>query len=347
MNLYTLLRPLIFRLAPETAHHLTLNLLRLAGGTAPGRWMLGAIFSAGKAARPVQAFGLTFKNAVGMAAGYDKDGIGWRGLACLGFGHIELGSVTPLAQPGNPKPRLFRLVEDRAVINRMGFNNSGAENLARRLSGWRPKDLVLGVNIGKNNDTPIEEAERDYLLLLRKFAPLADYLAVNVSCPNTPELRKLQSRQALESLLGALAKERQEQAQAMGRHLPLLVKLSPDLDDAQLDDALQAVEAAGMDGLILTNTTTSRPPLRSALQTEWGGLSGAPLREMSLEMLRKAMRRTGGRLPIVASGGIMTPAEARERLDAGAVLVQVYTGLIYEGPGLVREILRCLADGGL
>ncbi len=342
MSVYHTLRPLIYRLTPEQAHSVTIQLLRLAGDLPPAAALLRALFRPRREGPSVRAFGLDFANPLGMAAGYDKDGLGWRGLACLGFGHIEVGTVTPRPQPGNPLPRLFRLVEDRAVINRMGFNNRGADFLAGRLRGPRPRGLVLGVNIGKNKDTPLEEAAQDYLALARILAPLSDYLAVNVSSPNTPGLRSLQTRAALEGILRPLAAERDLQARQLGRPVPVLVKLAPDLDDSELDAALEAVTGSGMDGIIISNTTVTRPPLRSPLAAETGGLSGAPLAGLATEMVRKVAARLDGRLPIVASGGVMDARSCREKLDAGAVLVQLYTGLIYKGPGLVKEILNTL-----
>jgi dihydroorotate dehydrogenase len=302
--------------------------------------------------KPVQAFGLTFPNPVGLAAGYDKDGLGWRGLACLGFGHIEVGTVTPKPQPGNPRPRLFRLVEERAIINRMGFPGRGASVVAQQLRSYvpqtaqrttcnvRPATCVIGVNLGKNKDTPLEEAATDYLALMETFAPLADYLAVNISSPNTVGLRQLQARQALQALLSVLAARRQEVVPSLGRPLPLLVKLAPDLTDAELDDALDVILATGMDGVIATNTTLARNGVRSPLAQEAGGLSGAPLHGMSTEMIRKISQRTHGRLPIIGVGGVASATDAQEKIDAGATLVQLYTGLIYEGPGLVKRIVR-------
>ena len=338
---YRTVRPLIFRLTPEQAHAGTIALLRLGGSLGVGRWLLRLWFRPRVQGPAVQAFGLTFPNPLGMAAGYDKDGLGWRGLACLGFGHIEVGTVTPKAQPGNPMPRIFRLVPQEAVINRMGFPNRGAEFLAARLCAPRPQGLVLGVNIGKNKLTPLAEAAGDYLSLFDTFAPLSDYLAVNISSPNTPDLRKLQSRQALEELLAPLAVRRAAFAQAQGRRVPLLVKLAPDLDDVELDEALDAVIRHGMDGVIIHNTTIRRDLVAGATKAgETGGLSGRPINAMNTAMLRKVVARTGGRLPVVASGGGMGPADAPEKLDAGAALVQLYTGLVYEGPGLVREILN-------
>lgn len=340
MSLYPWLRPLIFLLKPEQAHTLTIAALRLGGSNPLSRALLAAWFRPRADGPAVEAFGLKFPNPLGMAAGYDKDGLGWRGLATLGFGHIELGTVTPRPQPGNPSPRIFRLVPDRAAINRMGFPNKGAAFLARQLHGSRPDGLVLGMNIGKNKITPNEEAVQDYLMLLRTFAPLCDYLAVNISSPNTPGLRALQSRAALEALLAPLAAERKEQAHALNKAVPVLVKLAPDLTDEELDAALEAVMNAGMDGVIIGNTTLRREGLQSPLADETGGLSGAPLNALNTAMVRSVVQRTGGRLPVVASGGVMNAADARAKLDAGAVLVQLYTGLIYAGPGLVRDILN-------
>ncbi len=330
---------MLFRLDPEQAHGLTLNLVRLVGAIPPLRAGVRRWFAA--PARPVQAFGLTFRNPVGLAGGYDKDGLGWRGLACLGFGHIEIGTVTPLPQPGNPKPRLFRLVEDEALINRMGFPGGGADFVARQLQKPRSAGIVLGVNIGKNKDTPLEEAANDYLYLLRRFASLADYLAVNVSSPNTVGLRRLQGRQQLEALLSSLAQERKIilAKQLLPKPLPLLVKLAPDLSSEELDDALQAILFHKMDGVIATNTTLRREGLKSLGRDETGGLSGSPLFVQSLEMVRQIHQRTQGKLPIIAVGGIMNAQNARLMFEAGATLVQVYTGLVYRGPGLVKEIV--------
>lgn len=340
--MYKTLRPLIYLLTPEQAHHVTIALLQLAGNLPPTNALLRAMFRARQPGPAVNLFGLEFPNPIGMAAGYDKDGEGWRGLACLGFGHIEVGTVTPRPQPGNPAPRLFRLVEDQAVINRMGFNNRGAEHLAKRLGRKRPKGLVLGVNIGKNKNTPLEEAHLDYLSLLRTFAPLADYLAVNISSPNTPGLRTLQNRAALENLLQPLASEKDTIARETGKCVPILVKLAPDLSDAELDDALGAISDNRMDGVIISNTTISRPTLQSRWKGETGGLSGAPLTALSTQMVKKVTGRTQGRLPVIASGGVMCAADAKEKLQAGASLVQLYSGLIYSGPGLVQEILNAL-----
>jgi dihydroorotate dehydrogenase len=339
-SIYPFFRSLLFRLEPEQAHHLTLDLMRLAGVLPPVRDILHAYFSAPQ--KPVQAFGLTFPNPVGLAAGYDKDGFGWQGLTSLGFGHIEIGTVTPRPQPGNPKPRVFRLIREQALINRMGFPGSGAQVVAQQIKPARPYGVVLGVNIGKNKDTPLEKASEDYLCLFDIFAPLADYLAVNVSSPNTVGLRRLQSKAALIELLEVLARRRQEVVRQGGRQAPILVKLAPDLSDEELDDALDAIIEAGMDGVIATNTTIQRDGLHTSLAQETGGLSGLPLRSLSTEMVRKIVQRTAGKLPVIGVGGISDAASAREKLDAGATLVQVYTGMIYRGPALIQEILRGL-----
>lgn len=333
-TLYPFFRALLFRLEPEQAHRLTLNLIRLAGAVPPVRASLKAYFRG--LDNPVEAFGLNFTNPVGLAAGYDKDGLGWKGLACLGFGHIEIGTVTPRPQPGNPRPRVFRLPKEQALINRMGFPGLGADFVAKQLKGARPEGLVLGVNLGKNKDTPLEEAARDYLELFQVFAPLAGYLAINISSPNTVGLRRLQARGALDELLAEIARQRSQ----TGLRIPILVKLAPDLSEEELDDALDVILSNGMDGVIATNTTINREGLQSPAAAEAGGLSGRPLRERSTQMVRSIYQRTAGKLPIIGVGGIDSAASAQEKLDAGATLVQVYTGMIYEGPGLVREILR-------
>jgi dihydroorotate dehydrogenase len=337
-NVYEFFRPLLFKLDPETAHGLTLNLVRLAGIFPPSRWILQAMYAAPD--KPVEVFGLKFKNPVGLAAGYDKDGIAVRGLSALGFGHIEIGTVTPLPQPGNPKPRVFRLVEDQAVINRMGFPGVGAPNVERRLSSivHRSRSTVLGLNLGKNKDTPLESAADDYVTLVRTFFPLADYLAINISSPNTVGLRRLQGREMLENLLRQVNLERG----TWNIRRPILVKLAPDLNDEELDDALAIIIDTGLDGVIATNTTLARDGLRSKHQGEIGGLSGRPLTVRSEAILDKVVRRLDGRIPVVSVGGIMSPDDAKRRLDKGAALVQVYTGLVYAGPGLVKQIVQRL-----
>jgi dihydroorotate dehydrogenase len=336
----TFFRPLLFRLPPEQAHMLTVQLLRLSGKLKPAGWLLQALFSGPDS--PVQVFGLQFRNPVGLAAGYDKDGLAWRGLAHMGFGHLELGTVTPRPQPGNPQPRLFRLPEDQGLINRMGFPGHGAAYLKYRLTGPHPQRLVLGVNLGKNKDTPLELAIEDYLVLLRDFAPLADYLAINVSSPNTIGLRQLQGREYLFTLLQTLENERRSLV-GLTRRIPLLVKLAPDLTENELEDALDAITSTGMDGVIATNTTLQRNGLASQHAQETGGLSGAPLENLSTQNITRIFSLTGGKLPIIGVGGIYDANSARRKLDAGATLIQIYTGLVYAGPGLVKQILQDMA----
>lgn len=344
--MYTVFRALLFRLDPERAHALTLGLLRLVGKLPPLAAFVRACFAT--ADKPVQAFGLEFTNPVGLAAGYDKDGLAWRGLACLGFGHIEVGTVTPRPQAGNPRPRLLRLPREQALVNRLGFPSRGVAFLKQQVQGRRPAGLQLGINLGKNRDTPLEAAVQDYLELIDICTPLADYLVVNVSSPNTIGLRRLQARQALDELLNRLAQRRQSLAEQYKFRPPLLVKLAPDLSDAELEDALQVVLATGMDGVIATNTTIRREMLeprvfeRSTWAASAGGLSGSPLRTLSTEMVRKIHASTGGELPVIAVGGVMGVEDVREKLEAGAALVQIYTGLVYRGPGLVRDIVRQL-----
>ncbi|HLF82273.1 MAG TPA: quinone-dependent dihydroorotate dehydrogenase [Anaerolineales bacterium] len=342
MSGYESLRPLLFRLDAERAHAWTLRLLALAGSLRPARWALRRLYAFQNPAPPVEAFGVRFANPLGLAAGCDKNGVALPGLACLGFGHLELGTVTPAAQPGNPRPRLFRLPEDQALINRLGFPNAGAAALQARLRRGRPPGVVLGINIGKGADTPLERAAEDYAALLETFYDLTDYLAVNVSSPNTAGLRRLQARQHLEGLLAALREARASRVQRSGRRLPILVKLAPDLTEAELEEAVGATLEAEMDGIIATNTTLDRDSLRSSNRSETGGLSGRPLRERSTQFIRRIHALTRGKLPIVGVGGVFEARDVREKLEAGATLVQLYTGLVYRGPGIVREILRGL-----
>ena len=331
--MYSLLRPLLFRLDAETSHALTLYALRSTQYLP----FLEQIYKV--PSKPVQAFGLTFKNPIGLAAGYDKDGVAVRGLAALGFGHVEVGTVTPKPQAGNPRPRVFRLAEDEAVINRMGFPSRGAEFVRKQLSVISDRSsVVVGVNLGKNKDTPLEEAARDYIELITVFAPLADYLTINISSPNTVGLRRLQSREMLKNLLSQIDLERE----TWDLKRPILVKISPDLSDEELDDVIGVILDKKMDGIIATNTTLSREGLRSNLKGEIGGLSGSPLKGRSEAVLSRVVKLANGRVPIISVGGIASPDDAKKRLALGASLVQVYTGLIYRGPGLVREILKSL-----
>lgn len=337
--IYSLSKSVLFRFDPETAHAMALGAIAKAAALGPGNAALRRFFAVPEV-EPVEVMGLRFPNRVGLAAGYDKDGDGWRGLATMGFGHIEVGTVTPEPQPGNPRPRVFRLVEDRSLINRMGFPGRGADYVARQLDHARPDGLVLGVNLGKQKDTPLEEAADDYEKLMTRFAALADYLAINISSPNTPGLRRLQERGFLEELLRRVCVRRDELIDSVGRRVPVVIKLAPDLDPDQLDVALEAILGSGIDGIVATNTTLSRDGVTSAHGDEDGGLSGALLTEKATEILRMIRTRIDDRLPIIAVGGIMGPDDARAKIDAGATLVQIYTGLIYEGPGLVARVVR-------
>jgi dihydroorotate dehydrogenase len=338
--MYPRFRRLLFRLDPEVAHQLTLQALSFAGNFPLSNWFLNQLCKTPP--KPVQAFGLIFKNPVGLAAGYDKDAVAIRGLSTLGFGHVEVGTVTLKPQPGNLKPRVFRLIEDDAVINRMGFPGKGAEYASRQLSKIRHRSTVIGVNLGKNKDTPLEEAANDYVALMQRFTTYTDYLAINISSPNTVGLRRLQGREMLEGLLGAIQKERESISLGRGGYAPILVKIAPDLSDEELDDAIGVIIDKGMDGVIATNTTLARDGLRSKNQSETGGLSGSPLAVKSEAVLSRVVKLVDGRVPVVSAGGIMSPEDARKRLALGASLVQVYTGLIYRGPSLVREIVESL-----
>jgi len=335
--LYPLLRPLLFRLEAERAHRWTLSLLDAAHA-------LGlAQLARGLPNAPVHAMGITFPNAVGLAAGLDKSAEHVAALAALGFGHIEVGTVTPRPQPGNPRPRLFRVPRARALVNRMGFNNLGVDRLVHNVSHARYRG-ILGINIGKNFDTPIERAAADYLVAMRKTYPVASYLAVNISSPNTRDLRRLQDEEELDRLLAALKTEQQSLSRAHGRYVPLAVKIAPDLTEEQLHAVAQCLLRHGVDGVIATNTTIARTGVEGLPHGEQsGGLSGAPLRERSSAVIRALHALLGERVPIIGVGGIMQAEDAREKIAAGAKLVQLYTGLIYAGPGLVRECVSALA----
>jgi len=336
--------PLFFKSEPETAHQIVMRGLKLAGRIPFGLRCLASLFDYHDPRLETTVLGLRFRNPIGLAAGYDKNAVAVRELAALGFGHLEVGTVTPLPQPGNPRPRIFRLPEDGAVINRMGFPNDGADKLLARLKPARSRGVNtrVGVNIGKQRDTPLELAVEDYGRLLRQFHPYADFIAINVSSPNTPGLRELQAKSALEELLGALAQLRNE----VCPDTPLLVKIAPDLTFAEIDDALDVILSCGLGGIIATNTTLSREGLASQRPAvaEEGGLSGAPLRQRATEIIRYIYRVTAGSLPIIGVGGVDSVEAALEKIAAGASLVQVYTGMIYQGPGLVRAINRGLAQ---
>jgi dihydroorotate dehydrogenase len=323
-------RPMLFRLGggdPETAHEFTLQ--RLAGLPAPALGMLRRRYSVSK---PVEVFGVRFPNPVGLAAGMDKNGVALPAWPALGFGFVEVGTVTAHAQPGNDKPRMFRLRDSAAVINRMGFNNAGAAALAGRLERIGPLDVPMGVSLGKSKITPLDAAVDDYLTSYRVLQPYADYIAVNVSSPNTPGLRTLQDRDHLAALLGAL----------VGK-TPVLVKIAPDLTEPAIAEVLEVCLAYGAAGLIATNTTLARDGLAAADQPradEAGGLSGRPLTERARKVVHFVHQETGGRLPIIGVGGVMDTDDAARLFDAGASLVQLYTGFVYRGPALVRAIAR-------
>jgi dihydroorotate dehydrogenase len=325
---YCLLRPFVFALDPETAHELTIAGLRTLGNVMAGTPLPG---------RKVTAMGLEFPNPVGLAAGLDKNGEAISGLAGWGFGFIEVGTVTPRPQPGNPKPRMFRLPAAMGVINRLGFNNRGVDALIANVRAAKFKG-ILGINIGKNFDTPIERAADDYLACLDKVYAHASYVTVNISSPNTQNLRQLQGDAELDALLGALKARQAALAQQHGRHVPLALKIAPDLDDAQIIAIADALRRHRIEAVIATNTTLSRDGVEHLPHgKESGGLSGAPLFEKSTEVVRKLAQALAGELPIIAAGGITDGAKAKAKLDAGAALVQVYSGLVYRGPELVKE----------
>jgi len=337
--------PPLSRTDAEEAHQRTLYLLAIAQRHSIGRAVLR--FLAGKIpSEAVHLFGLTFPNILGVAAGFDKDVYAPAGLAMLGFGHIETGTITPEPQEGNPKPRIFRLPQDDALINRMGFPNAGAEAAVSRLRlvNQVKRSYVLGVSLGKQKNTTLENAVTDYTSTLTKIFPYADYVAINVSSPNTPELRKLQGNKYLGQLLGDLMAVNHSLAKSHGLSTrPLLIKISPDLTWQELDDILQAAIDNQVAGMIATNTTINRDGLKDANQFQSGGLSGSPLTQRSTEIISHISRQTNGRLPVIGVGGIQTADDIKVKIDAGASLVQLYTALVYEGPRLPGRILRELS----
>ncbi|GAB4414643.1 MAG: quinone-dependent dihydroorotate dehydrogenase [Bacteroidia bacterium] len=339
--MYTsLVRPLLFRLDAERAHHLTFHLLRGARLLPGMAALLRSRYDVPGSDLSREVFGLRFRNPLGLAAGLDKDGLLGSTWGDLGFGFVEFGTVTPRPQPGNPRRRLFRLPADRAIINRMGFNNAGADALAQRLGRMERGDLVVGANIGKNKDTPNEQAVADYLRCFERLYDLVDYFVVNVSSPNTPGLRALQDREPLTQLLDTL----QQHNRSYTRPKPLLLKIAPDLEVAQLDDIVAVARETRLAGLVATNTTLSRAGLRTPADEVAaigaGGLSGAPLTHRAGEVLRYLRQRLN--TPLIGVGGIMTPTDAADRLADGADLIQVYSGFVYEGPAFARRILRSI-----
>jgi dihydroorotate dehydrogenase len=339
---YGLARPFLFGLDPEAAHDLTIeSLARLQNTPAQCLWAQSRV------ADPITLAGLKLPNRVGLAAGLDKNGRCIDGLGAMGFGFIEVGTVTPRAQAGNPKPRMFRLPAQQALINRMGFNNEGLDAFVRNVQGaktFRAAGGVVGLNIGKNADTPIERATEDYLLGLEGVYPHADYVTVNISSPNTKNLRSLQSDDALDALLAALQERKTNLRQRHGRMVPLFLKIAPDLEPAQTQAIAQALRRHGVDGVIATNTTLSREAVKGLPHAEEsGGLSGAPVRAASNQVIQQLRAELGAAYPIIGAGGVMTGADAVAKIKAGASVVQVYTGLIYRGPALVREVAAALA----
>ena len=335
--MYSLARPLLFCLDPETAHRVTLHALRRLErlGLAPA-----AAPAPAQCARTVM--GIRFPNPVGLAAGLDKNGEYIDALARLGFGFIEIGTVTPRPQPGNPRPRMFRIRAARAVINRMGFNNDGVDRMLENVARARYRG-VLGINIGKNFDTPLERAAEDYVTCLRKVYPVASYVTVNVSSPNTENLRRLQGAGALDSLLATLSAERRSLAARHGKTVPLAVKIAPDLDRAKIESVAATLLRHAIDAVIATNTTVTREGVVGLPhEHEAGGLSGAPLTARATTVASQLARALSGKVPVIGVGGIMSGADARERVTAGASLVQLYTGLIYRGPALVRECIAAV-----
>ena len=344
--IYDLLRPLLFNLPAERAHHVGVTALNAALATAPARDAARAMYGVRDPRLEVERFGIRFHNPVGLAAGFDKSAESFNALGALGFGHVEVGTVTALAQPGNPQPRLFRLPEDEALLNRMGFNNPGADAVAIRLARTRAEP-VLGINIGKSKAAALEDATADYLRSFDLLEPFARYVAVNVSSPNTPGLRTLQDAGPLRELLRALRTRGEERARARGATArPILLKIAPDLTDSQLDDIIGIVQETGISGVIAANTTISRSGLQTpAGEVEslgQGGLSGQPLKQRSTEVIRYLHERSGGTFPIIGIGGIGSAEDALQKIQAGASLVQLYTGFVYEGPALIKEINQAI-----
>jgi dihydroorotate dehydrogenase len=345
--MYKWLRNLLFLFPPEAVHHFSMKILNLLAAFPPSRNLLQAIFTP-KEQSAVSFAGMHFRNPVGLAAGFDKNAKYLDALESLGFGHVEIGTVTPVAQEGNPRPRLFRLPMDKALINRMGFNNEGAARIAERLRQWREKrdsTLIVGGNIGRNKNTPNEEAAEDYGRSFLALFPYVDYFVVNVSSPNTPGLRALQEKESLRKIVTRLQALNQEQSDHHQKpKRPLLLKIAPDLGRAELDDVLSLALEIRLDGLVVSNTTLSREglitPGKQVEAIGAGGLSGVPLREKAGAMVRYIGEKTNGQLPVLASGGIFTRADALEKMEAGARLVQVWTGFIYEGPGIVKKLLH-------
>jgi dihydroorotate dehydrogenase len=335
----TILKPLLFVLSPENAHLLTVILLKISIRLQGVKWLMKKCYSVENSKLNVRLWGLDFQNPVGLAAGFDKDGKYYNVMEHLGFGFVEIGTVTPLPQPGNEKPRLFRLPKDRALINRMGFNNDGVEAMVKRLRFRTKTKLIIGGNIGKNKLTPNENASEDYLRCFESLFEFCDYFVVNVSSPNTPGLRELQDKEPLTNLLITLMKKNN----SYDTPKPILLKIAPDLTNDQLDDIIEIVGLSGIHGIVATNTTLDRSNIASdTTETGSGGLSGAPLKSRATEIIRYIHTKTSGQIPIIGVGGIENAADAIEKINAGASLIQIYTGLIYNGPGLIRDINKAI-----
>jgi len=335
MKLYGLIRPILFCLEPELAHRISLWALDWLNRLGLIRLLFGRPVDS-----PVEVMGIKFPNPVGLAAGLDKNGDHINSLSACGFGFIEIGTVTPVAQPGNEAPRLFRLVEDKALINRMGFNNKGVDYLVKKVEKSHAS-CILGINIGKNKNTDNSDAASDYLYCFKKVYPVADYITVNISSPNTPGLRQLQYGDALRDLLFQLKQEQAERNAESGRYVPLVVKIAPDLDNDEVEQLAKTLMSVRVDGVIATNTTNDRPvTLRSHLKSEQGGLSGSPLTDKADRLLEHLSRCLGGQIPVIASGGVMSPEDVARKIALGASLVQVYTGFIYHGPELVHSSIE-------
>lgn len=339
--MYSLIKFFLFRRDPEVIHYWVMNMMKKWYRIPAARGLLKKNFTLADPKLERNLWGLTFKNPVGLAAGFDKDAKFTDELACLGFGFIEIGTLTPVAQDGNDKPRLFRLPKDKALINRMGFNNGGVKAAAERLR-HRKSGILIGGNIGKNKVTPNENATNDYEICFRELYDVVDYFTVNVSSPNTPNLRELQEKEPLQKLLGRLQVINAE----LGKSRPILLKIAPDLTREQLDDIIDIVNTTRIHGIVATNTTISRAELQTdSKEIEdmgAGGVSGLPVKDKATEVIRYIHEKSKGKIPIMAAGGIFTARDAREKLDAGASLVQVYTGFIYEGPAIVKNICKGL-----
>ncbi len=326
---------LLFLFDPELSHHIAFKFIKVFFSIKPIRWVVRNRYRIPSNKLKKKLFNKTFTNPVGLAAGFDKNSIAFDALSCFGFGFIEIGTVTPKPQKGNPTKRIFRLVNDQALINRMGFNNDGADIIAQRIEKINKcKDIVIGVNIGKNKSTPIEKSISDYLICFRKFAPIADYIAINVSSPNTPELRSLQKKNELQNLVGHLVEENRK----LKKSIPLLLKISPDLSFSQIDDVIQTIEYFNLAGIIAVNTTTNRINIDSKYANQSGGLSGKPLFKSSIEVVSYIKKNQKRPFCIIGVGGIQSSNDALKMLNAGADLIQIYTGFVYQGPRLVKNI---------